>query len=82
MLQVWRVELVLGRRCVYLLNLHYILLHFFEVCVFELPIFVQKRTLLAVTEDKGGNFLEVEVFVAREREYFVVVQVVHDDEDL
>jgi hypothetical protein len=58
------------------------LFHFFKVGVFELTILVEERSLLAVTEDKSGNFFEVEVFVAGEREDFVVIEVVDYDEHL
>lgn len=63
-----------------LLDLHDVLLDFFEVCVFELSVLVKIRALLAVSKNKCGDLFKVEVLVTCEREYFVVVEVVHDYE--
>lgn len=65
---------------IYFLNLHYVLLHFLEVRVFELSVLVKIRTLLTVSQHESGNFLQVEIFITGEGEYFVVVQVMHYNE--
>ena len=58
---------------VYFLDLHYILFHFLEVRVFELSVLVKIRALLTISKHECRDFFQVEVFVACERKYFIVV---------
>ena len=58
------------------------MLDLFEVLVLELLVLLKDSSLLNISEHKTRDFLEVEMPVARKREYLIGVLIVDYDEYL